>query len=349
MQNWPKALIKPDTTILEMLKIIDIAEMRIAVVVDDQQKLLGIISDYDIRQSLLKNISFNEPVKHIMNTQPIVAEVKKSRQAMLNIIKCKSLIVLPIVDESRRIVNIETINEFIETPILDNYVVIMAGGLGTRLKPLTNHCPKPLLKIGEKPLLEIIIDNFIEYGLHNFFLSVNYKSHMIKDYFGDGSQWNINIRYLEEDSPLGTAGALSLLPEIPTEPLMVMNGDIMTQVNFQQFLEFHLSHADKATMGVRKYQNIIPYGVVKSEGQQLLSIQEKPVQNHFVNAGVYMLNPEVIDMIPAKSYYDMPTLFQMLLNKKENVNVFPIHEYWLDIGRIDDFERAHQDYPKIFL
>jgi NDP-sugar pyrophosphorylase family protein len=130
---------------------------------------------------------------------------------------------------------------------------------------------------------------------------------------------------------------------------MVMNGDIMTQVNFQQFLEFHLSHADKATMGVRKYQNIIPYGVVKSEGQQLLSIQEKPVQNHFVNAGVYMLNPEVIDMIPAKSYYDMPTLFQMLLNKKENVNVFPIHEYWLDIGRIDDFERAHQDYPKIFL
>jgi len=349
MNKWKKTLIKPETPIVDALKVIDTAALQVALVVNEQQQLLGIVTDGDIRRGLLKHIDLNEPVKTIMNKNPTVVTVDEPRQQILAIMRAKKLYHLPIIDDQGKIINLETIDDIIQSPILKNWVVLMAGGLGTRLRPLTNECPKPLLKISEKPILEIILENFIEYGFKNFFISVNYKSHMIKEHFGNGSKWGINIRYLEEQKPLGTAGALSLLPKSPKEPLIIMNGDIMTRINFQNLLDFHIEHKAKATLCVRKYQHQIPYGVVKTEQQKLITIEEKPTENYFVNAGVYIINPEIIKDIPTETNFDMPNLFKQLIEKEEITAAFPVHEYWLDIGRMDDFERAHEDYREIFL
>jgi len=349
MSKWQKTLIKPETPIVEALKIIDTAALQVALIVNEQQQLLGIVTDGDIRRGLLKHIPLDSPVERIMNKKPTVITANEPRQQILAIMKHKKLFHLPIIDNQGKIIDLETIDDLIQTPVLNNWVVLMAGGLGTRLRPLTDECPKPLLKISEKPLLEIILENFIEYGFKNFFISVNYKSHLIKEHFGNGSKWGINIEYLEEQKPLGTAGALSLLPKSPTEPLLVMNGDIMTRINFKHLLEFHIEHKAKATLCVRKYQHTIPYGIVKMEQQKLIAIEEKPIKNYFVNAGIYIINPEVIKDIVTESKFDMPDLFKQLIEKEETTAAFPVHEYWLDIGRMDDFERAHEDYREVFL
>ena len=226
----------------------------------------------------------------------------------------------------------------------------MAGGLGTRLRPLTNDCPKPLLKIGSKTVLEILLENFIEQGFHHFYFAINYKGQLIKDYFGDGSRFGVTIRYLQEQERLGTAGALSLLPEVPHLPLLVMNADLITKVNFQQLLNFHHEHHAEATICVREYKQVVPYGVVhiSQEDYQLLDIKEKPEHTLFVNAGIYVLNPSLLQYVPKHVHYDMPDLLTSIVKNKYFVATFPIREYWLDIGRLEDLQKAHQDYDEVF-
>ena len=215
--------------------------------------------------------------------------------------------------------------------------------------PLTDQCPKPLLKVGQRPLLETIILNFINYGFHNFYVSVNYKADMIKQYFGDGSRWNVSINYIEEPERMGTAGSLSLLPKKSIkEPLIIMNGDLLTKANFRHLLDFHLQHKAEATMCVREYSLQIPYGVVTSDRHRLTAINEKPTHRFFVNAGIYVLQPEVLNQIPRNQYMDMPSLFDLLIKNQQETAVFPIREYWLDIGRISDFEQANNEYISEF-
>lgn len=205
-----------------------------------------------------------------------------------------------------------------------------------------------MLTVGTKPILQTILESFIEHGFHRFYFSVNYKREIIKDYFGNGLEWGVNIQYLDENQRLGTAGALSLFNEKPTKPIIVMNGDILTKINFQQLLQFHEESESMATMCVREYQLQIPYGVVRTEGTRLCSIEEKPTERHFVNAGIYVLNPEVLNYIPENQYFDMPSLFELLINRQEKTNVFPIREYWLDIGKIPDFEKANLEFSEVF-
>jgi NDP-sugar pyrophosphorylase family protein len=224
----------------------------------------------------------------------------------------------------------------------------MAGGLGTRLRPLTDDIPKPLLKVGNKPILETIIRNFAEHGFVNITISLNYKGDMIKDYFGDGSDFGVNIDYVEENKRLGTAGALSLLKENPHEPFFVMNGDLLTDVNFSHLLDFHSFGNSTATMCVREYEYQVPYGVIQTKDSDITSIVEKPIQKFFVNAGIYVLSPSVFNDIPENEFFDMPTLFNILIEKQKKVSSFPIHEYWLDIGRMSDFEQAQSEYFRIF-
>jgi NDP-sugar pyrophosphorylase family protein len=224
----------------------------------------------------------------------------------------------------------------------------MAGGLVNRLRPLTDECPKPMLKVGNKPLLETIVENFIEYGFHRFYISVNYMADVVESYFGDGSRWGVDIEYLHEEHRLGTAGALSLLPETPTEAILVMNGDLLTKVNFKQLLDFHYGHQAQATMCVREYDFQVPYGVVKIDGQRITSIDEKPIQRFFVNAGIYVLEPEALDLISSNIFFDMTTLFEKLIELKKEPAVFPIREYWLDIGHLADYNRANGEYRDIF-
>jgi NDP-sugar pyrophosphorylase family protein len=224
----------------------------------------------------------------------------------------------------------------------------MVGGLGSRLWPLTENTPKPMLKVGDKPIVQTIIERFCEYGFVNIVMCVNYKSHIIQDYFGDGSEFGVNIEYIFEEERMGTAGALSLLRSIPEGPFFVMNGDLLTNVNFEHLLTYHTESEAYATMCVREYDFQVPYGVVNIEGHNILSIEEKPVHRFFVSAGIYMLSPEAIRHIPENKFYDMPTLFEKLIEYKEKVVSFPIREYWLDIGRIEEYERANNEFHGVF-
>ena len=222
----------------------------------------------------------------------------------------------------------------------------MAGGIGSRLKPMTDECPKPLLKVGNKPILENIIENFIENDFTRFYVSVNYMSAMVEEYFGDGSKWGVEIKYLYEDKKLGTAGAVSLIKEKHSEPIFVMNGDLLTKVNFQQMLDFHIEHKADVTIGIREFDFQVPYGVVKRDDYRFVDIVEKPVQKLFINAGIYVLNPELLEMMPENSFYEMPNLLKYFKDQNKDIIVFPVREYWLDIGHIDDYKQANE-YIKI--
>jgi len=262
--------------------------------------------------------------------------------------KLKQLRQIPILDDHGRVISVEFYDFIALSSQLDNWVVLMAGGLGTRLQPLTDDCPKPLLEVGGRPILQTILESCIKHGFNRFYLSVSYKAKMVEDYFGNGSRWGVDIRYIREDKRMGTAGALSLLPERPTKPFLVMNGDLLTKVNFKQLLDFHLEHCAQATMCVRDYDFQVPYGVVKIQQHRLVDIEEKPAQKFFVNAGIYVLEPEVLDMIPKDEFYDMPSLFMKLVALHHETIVFPIREYWLDIGNKVDFEQAIGDFSEVF-
>ena len=348
MRDWKKALISPTTSILQAIEVIDANSMGIVLVVDNDRHLLGTVTDGDIRRAILKGIQLTEVVSCIMNQAPVTVRENEPHAHILAVMQKKDLKQVPVIDEGGRIVNLEMLNDLIKVKYRENIVVIMAGGLGSRLLPLTQECPKPLLKVGDKPILETILENFIDSGFYRFYFAVNYKAEMIENYFGNGDKWGADIRYVFEKERMGTAGALSLLPEKPASPIIVMNGDLLTKINFQYLLDFHAEHNSQATMCVREYRFQIPYGVVQLEKHRLVSIIEKPVQNFFVSAGVYILNPEILELIPPQVYSDMPELFDKLVQLKYETAVFPVREYWLDIGRISDFERANGDFFEVF-
>jgi len=348
MKNWKNVLVSPDSSIRETIHILDKGALRIALVVDISNRLIGTVSDGDIRRGILKGIDLDNKVSQVMNTSPLVSTKFESRENISLLMRQKQIHQIPLVDEEGFLIGLELIDSFITEPLRDNWVVLMAGGLGTRLKPLTADMPKPLLVVGSRPILETILNNFISCGFSQFFISVNYKSEMIEDYFGDGSKWGVIIRYLREDIKLGTAGALDLLPDKPTAPLLVMNGDVLTKINLQQLLDFHTEHNACATMCVREYDFQVPYGVVKINDHRIVSIEEKPIQRFFVNAGIYVLEPEAIEMIPHNTFFDMPSLFDKLIALDKATSVFPIREYWLDIGRMEDFERAQTVAMELF-
>lgn len=336
------------STIREALKIIDEGAMQIAIVVDENDKLLATLTDGDIRRGLLNNLSLDDKIESIVYTHPTVAKISDTKEELLRLAVAKKLHQIPIVDEDGKIVGMKEIEELIKPKIKSNKVVLMVGGLGTRLRPLTENTPKPMLKVGNKPILQTIVEKFAEYGFVNIIMCVNYKSHVIQDYFQDGSAFGVNIDYITEEERMGTAGALGLLKESPAEPFFVMNGDLLTNVNFEQLHDYHVAHHSVATMCVREYDFQIPYGVVNLDNGAIKSIIEKPVHKFFVSAGIYILSPEVIQYIPKGQFFDMPTLFEKLITMNQNSLSFPIREYWLDIGRMEEYERANNEYHEVF-
>jgi dTDP-glucose pyrophosphorylase len=348
MKNWRQILIPPSASILRAIETIDKGALQIALITDEDGRLLGTVTDGDVRRGILRGVGLDNPVSEIMNTNPITASSQDTQETILATMKMRRLQQIPIIDREGYVIGMQVLADILRAGQRDNWVVLMAGGLGTRLAPLTADCPKPLLKVGSKPLLETIMQNFIEYGFHKFYLSVNYKAEMIRDYFGDGSRFGVEIRYVHEEKRMGTAGALSLLPEKPAETFFVMNGDLLTKVNFQQLLDFHLEHGAKGTMCVREYDFQIPYGVVKTDKHRLLGIVEKPVEHFFVNAGIYVLEPECIDLVPKNEFFDMPSLFDKLIAEGSETSVFPIREYWMDIGQMADYERANGEFAEVF-
>jgi dTDP-glucose pyrophosphorylase/predicted transcriptional regulator len=348
MKNYKDILLKQTSTIKEALEVIDKATMQIALVVDNDEKLLGTLTDGDIRRGLLKNLSLDDTIKSIIFKTPVVCNIKDTHEKITTIANDKNINKIPIVDENNKVVGLKDIDKLNMVETKNNKVILMVGGLGKRLRPLTQDVPKPMLKIGNKPILETIILNFKKYGFIDIILCVNYKSEIIKEYFNDGSKFGVNIEYIYEDKKMGTTGALSLLQNKPNEPFFVMNGDLLTNINLEYMMQYHITNNSVATMCVREYDFQVPYGVIEVEDQQIQSIIEKPIHKFFVNAGIYVLSPQVLEHIPHNTFYDMPTLFNKLVEQKNKVLSFPIHEYWLDIGKISDFEQAQVQYSEVF-
>lgn len=345
--NWKNILLSRDSTLKQALGIIDSGALRMALVVDEDHKLLGTVTDGDIRRGLLRNLTLDASVCDVMNTSPSTASANTGKQEIVKMMESRELLSIPILSGGK-VIGLQTLHDAVTQPKHDNPVFLMAGGFGTRLKPLTDNCPKPMLKVGEKPILQTIMESFIAHGFHQFYISLHYMPEVIIDYLGDGSRWGVDIHYVHEETPLGTGGALGLLPkELPDIPIIMMNGDLLTKVNFEHLLDYHNSHQAAATMCVRNYSYQIPYGVVSTEDHLVTSMVEKPTHNFFVNAGVYVLNHEVIKRVKDNTRVDMPTLLQQCMDDGRPVASFPIHEYWLDIGQQADFSRAQTDILKI--
>lgn len=346
--DYRSVVIGPDTPIVEAIGVIDRGGMQIALVSDAEGQLLGTVTDGDIRRGILGSVGLNEPVARVMNVRPTTATPEMSRDQILATMRERQIHQIPVVDRANILLGIELLDAMLRGQILDNWVVLMAGGLGSRLRPLTDDTPKPLLPIGGRPLLEIILESLIDQGFRRFFISVNYKAEMFKTLFGDGSRLGVEIGYIDEPSKLGTAGALGLLPEQPHRPIIVMNGDLLTSVNFRQLLQAHAEHRAVATMCVREYSYQVPFGVARTEQHRLLAIEEKPVQTCFVSGGIYVLDPVVLERVPPARALDMPDLFKGLIADGQQVTAFPVHEYWLDIGQAADLERARWEYDGVF-
>lgn len=346
--DWKKSVILPTASIRDALQALDKSALQIAFVVDEKNCLLGAVTDGDIRRSLLRGGELSQPVTTVMNNHPIVALQGTDSTVLLQRMRDKTIRQIPLVDQESRLVGLARMEELLYRPQRDNVVVLMAGGLGTRLRPLTDKIPKPLLKVGAKPILETILENFLDAGFYQFYFAVNYKSQMIEDYFGNGSRFGAEIQYLHENKRMGTAGALYFLPELPKKPIIVMNGDLLTKVDFGALLDYHVEEKAAATMAVRDYNYQVPYGVVDFDGERIAAIREKPTYSFFVNAGIYVLSPEAVAYVNKEEFFDMPQLFEVLVTEGKKTTVYPIREYWLDIGRMDDFERAQEAYGEMF-
>jgi len=348
MFDWKKILLSTESSLENSIKVLHEGGCRIALVVDSQKKLLGTLTDGDIRRALMNGTKMSASISNVINKKPITAKKTDSRNFILSLMKDLSILHVPIVDDVGVICGLETLQHLTKKPSYDNSVFIMAGGFGTRLHPLTENTPKPLLKVGNRPILETIIDQFIDYGFHNFYISTHFKPELIRDHFKNRYQQGVTIHFIHEDIPLGTAGSLGLLSDnLPDLPIIIMNGDLLTGVNFEHLLDFHNNNNSEATMCVREYDFQAPYGVVDIDGCNIREIKEKPVFKFFVNAGIYVLNKNLINKVDGESYLNMTDFLEKELDCG-GVNAFPIHEYWLDIGRMEEYEKANQDIVTIF-
>lgn len=348
MEKWKQISVKPTQTLFDTMRVIDEGAMQFALVLNDDGKLCGTVTDGDIRRGILRGEGLDVAIHTVMNTTPFSAPSGQSVTVYKQLMKLNQLKQLPIIDEQHHVLDVLFLDN-LEPTLKSNKVVLMLGGLGTRLRPLTNDIPKPMLPVGEKPIVETIIEGFKQYGYYNFIFCVNYKKEVIQDYFQDGSAFGITVEYIEEHKRMGTAGALSLIENQPTEPFFVMNGDLLTKINYDQLMQFHKQQQAIGTMCVREYEYQVPYGVIETEGTSLKSIQEKPIHRSFINAGVYVLSPEAFNYIPNNTFYDMPTLFEQMKLQQKKAAVFPIHEYWLDIGQKDEYYLANREIKETFI
>lgn len=349
MPDWRNFLVRPTQSLVEAARVIDSMGGQIAIVTDDDGRLLGTVTDADLRKALLNGGDFQAPCSQFMSSNPISLPAGSSREECRKVLTTRHIGQLPLIDPQERVVDVLLMTELYLPEKQSNAVVIMAGGLGTRLAELTVYKPKPLLDVGGRPLLETIIGLVAEQGFSNIYLSVNYKAAMIMDHFGDGSKLGLDIRYLKETKRLGTAGALHLLPPEITEDFIVMNGDVLSNVELRRLLLFHRRAGGMATMAVKDYEMTVPYGVVNiGDDNQIFELAEKPVQRFFINAGIYALSPTSLKLVPKDQFFDMPSLFKACAQEQHKTSAYPLREYWIDIGRMQDFDRANDDFSKHF-
>lgn len=340
---WREAILPLKSTIQHAIKSLDQTSIKIVIVVNDLGELEGTISDGDIRRGLLKGLDLSSPIASVIHRNALVVTPEMGREVVLQLMGANKIQQIPIVNDSRQVVGVHLWDEITTVPARPNLMIIMAGGMGTRLRPFTETCPKPLLPIAGKPMLEHIIERAKLEGFSHFVLAVHYLGHMIKSHFGDGEKLGVQIDYLNEKSPLGTAGALGLLSPRPTVPFVVTNGDVITDIRYAELLDFHVRHQAMATMAVRMHEWQHPFGVVQTRGIEIIGFEEKPVARSHINAGVYALEPEALNLLSEDVQCDMPTLFERLQANSMRTVAYPMHEPWLDVGRPDDLNRANTE------
>lgn len=340
---WTKALLSVRSTIEQAIQNLDESKVQIALVVSGDRILQGTITDGDIRRGLLRGLTLASPVDSIVHRDAIVVPPQMSRDAVLHLMRANKIRQLPIVDADRRVMGLHLWDDITVTASRQNIMVIMAGGLGTRLRPHTESCPKPLLPVAGKPMLEHLIERAKAEGFNRFVIAVHYLAHMIEDYFGNGDRWQVQIEYLREKNPLGTAGALSLLYPRPEAPFIVSNGDVLTDIRYVEILDFHMRYGAAATMAVRLHEWQHPFGVVTTQGVDIVGLEEKPVSRTYINAGIYALEPSALDVLEKTVACDMPALFTRLRERGRRIVAYPMHEPWLDVGRPDDLEQARSN------
>ena len=341
--------VTPQASIREAVGRIDATRHGIALVVDDQRRLVGTITDGDVRRAMLARVDLEAPVSLLLARKagsrfacPITASLSADRGTLLRLLQQHSILHLPLLDDQQRVAGLVTLDEFLPDQELSLQAVVMAGGEGSRLHPLTEDTPKPMLRVGDRPLLEIIIAQLRDAGITQVKMTTHHRPEKIAAHFGDGTGFGVELSYVSEDRPLGTVGGLGLL-EPPKDTTLVINGDILTRVDFRAMLAYHREHQAELTVAVRHYELKVPYGVVECEGSTVRRVNEKPVLGCFVNAGIYLLEPMVYQFIPNGQRFDMTDLMQRLLDEGRSVVSFPIREYWLDIGQHADYEQAQAE------
>lgn len=339
-------LIGQNDDVRRAVEIINSSGIQIALVVDESHFLLGTITDGDIRRGILRGVPLESPVGEIMNTQPTTALLGTSKNDLISLMMSRSIEQVPLLDSETKVVGLERLSNLIsQTALKGNPAIILAGGQGSRLRPLTSLTPKPLLKVGGRPVLELIIQQLRSYGFHRIYISVNYLGNLIEEYFGDGAREGVSIQYMREHEALGSAGPLSLFPNDTELPAIVINGDLVTNVNFGHLLNFHDEGDFQLTIGVKEHSIQVPYGVISTEGDQVVAFREKPEETCLINSGLYVFSSEAISKIPSKTFYNMDQFItSMLADRKLKVGAFLIHEYWMDIGTAEDYQKAQWDY-----
>jgi dTDP-glucose pyrophosphorylase len=347
-QSWQSTLLPMGATIQQAIHSLETSCMQIVLAVAEDNQLIGTLTDGDIRRAFLKGHRLDSVIDDVVNRNPLVVPPEIGKDLVLQLMKFNRIHQLPTVDQDGIVVGLHVWDIILAPATIDNIILIMAGGKGTRLRPQTENCPKPMLEVGGKPILEYIIERAKIDGFQNFVISLHYLGHMIEDHFGDGRRYGVNIKYVKEESPLGTAGCLSLLSENPLLPLIVINGDVLTDINYNDFLDFHNRQSAAATMAVRQYEIQNQFGVVKINGVEIERFEEKPIYRSYVNAGIYALKPECINYLEYNKHCDMPTLFERIKKNYGRTIVYPMHEPWLDVGRPSDLDLARTSYINSF-
>ena len=337
-----KLIVGPQNSIRDAMRVITDNWREIALVADDAGHVVGVVTDGDIRRGLLGGLTLDSPVSRVMTTDYIHVGAEADRASVLDLMKARRIRHIPVIDRERRLVGIHFLEALLGTTDKPNAAVVMAGGEGRRLRPLTDRIPKPMVPVAGRPILERIVLHLVGYGIKRIHISVNYLAETITGHFGDGSRFGCNIEYLRETAPLGTGGPLSLLHERPRHPLIVMNGDLVTQIDIFRLLQFHDQEKAVATLAARHHRVEIPFGVVSQRDNRLIELLEKPSPHYLINAGIYVLDPGVLDLVPAGTFFPITSLFDELLARKQRVAVYPIEEEWIDVGRREELRRANE-------
>ncbi|MEA2479175.1 MAG: hypothetical protein QOJ07_1097 [Thermoleophilaceae bacterium] len=351
-ERFQRIFVAPDATVRQAFEAIDAGAVEIALVCDGERRLAGTITDGDLRRALLRGTGLDDPITPIVHPDPVTAPLGTPREELLALMTERAVAQVPLIEDGC-VTDLAIIRNLLQDTAGrtdDHKVVVMAGGEGRRLRPLTEDVPKPMLTVGDRPLLETVLGQVRESGFHRVLLAVGYRADVIEDHFGDGTGFGLDIDYIREEQPLGSAGALQLVREQLDEPFIVMNADLLTNVNLGALLRYHHEESNVVTIGVRQYVLQVPYGVVDMDGGEVTGLREKPEVSYFVNAGLYAVSPEAVQLLPAElSQFHMTDLVDAALAARQRVGSFPVREYWLDIGQLADYDRAHDDHATYFV